>query len=142
MPCRQRNQDCGGRSGPPLNVDFRRHLRAHMTLCVIWRLTEPLTRSPELRLRVRGVPQVERTVRAPYNTTSGRDCAKSLRLCLHGTCPQNPPHAPVTGGVFCPDQIFLTSAVERIWYIQDSQGQIPLSSEYGIYKTVKARIWP
>ena len=27
------------------------------------------------------------TVRAPYNTISGRDCAKSLRLCLHGTCP-------------------------------------------------------
>ena len=25
---------------------------------------------------------------APYNTTSGRDCVKSLRLCLHGTCPQ------------------------------------------------------
>jgi len=28
------------------------------------------------------------TVRAPYNTTSGRDCVKSHRLCLHGTCPQ------------------------------------------------------
>jgi len=28
------------------------------------------------------------TVRAPYNTISGRDCVKSLRLCLHGTCPQ------------------------------------------------------
>ena len=25
---------------------------------------------------------------APYNTTSGRDCLKSLRLRLHGTCPQ------------------------------------------------------
>jgi len=33
---------------------------------------------------------------------SGRDCVKSLRLCLHGTCPQNPPHAPVTGGGFSP----------------------------------------
>jgi hypothetical protein len=28
----------------------------------------------------------QRTVRAPYNTTSGRDCVKSLRLCLNGTC--------------------------------------------------------
>ena len=30
------------------------------------------------------------TVRASYNTcsASGRDCAKSLRLCLHGACPQ------------------------------------------------------
>ena len=27
-------------------------------------------------------------VGAPYNTASGRDCVKSLRLCLHGTCPQ------------------------------------------------------
>jgi len=26
------------------------------------------------------------TVRAPYNTTSGRDCVKSLRLRLHGAC--------------------------------------------------------
>jgi len=29
--------------------------------------------------------------RAPYKTTSGRDCVKSLRLCLHGTCPQRTP---------------------------------------------------
>jgi len=28
------------------------------------------------------------TVRAPHNTTSGRDFVKSLRLCLHGTRPQ------------------------------------------------------
>ena len=32
-------------------------------------------------------------VRAPYNTTSGRDCVESLQrvtlhFCLHGTCPQ------------------------------------------------------
>jgi len=29
------------------------------------------------------------TVRAPYNTISGRDCVKSPRLCLHGTCSQS-----------------------------------------------------
>ena len=34
-----------------------------------------------------GVP-LPNTVRAPYSTISGRDCVKSLRLCLHGTCPQ------------------------------------------------------
>jgi len=28
--------------------------------------------------------------KAPYNTTSGRDCVKSLWICLHGTCPQSP----------------------------------------------------
>ena len=28
------------------------------------------------------------TVGAPHNTTRGRDCVKSLRLCLHGICPQ------------------------------------------------------
>ena len=28
------------------------------------------------------------TVRTPYDTTSGRDCVKSLWLCLHGTRPQ------------------------------------------------------
>ena len=26
--------------------------------------------------------------RAPCNTTSGRDCVKSFRMCLHWTCPQ------------------------------------------------------
>ena len=31
------------------------------------------------------------TVRAPFNTSSGRDCVKSLRLCLHGTHPKNFP---------------------------------------------------
>ena len=30
-------------------------------------------------------------VRAPYNTASGRDCVKSLRSCLHGTCPRRTP---------------------------------------------------
>ena len=29
------------------------------------------------------------TVRALYNTSSGRDCVKSLGLSLHGKCPQN-----------------------------------------------------
>ena len=33
--------------------------------------------------------QIRDTVRAPYNNTSGRDCVKSLRLRLHGTCPQS-----------------------------------------------------
>ena len=28
------------------------------------------------------------TIRAAYTTASGRDCVKSHRLCLHGTCPQ------------------------------------------------------
>ena len=43
------------------------------------------------RFRVRGVrapASIRDTVRAPYNTTSGPDCVKSLRLSLHGTCPQ------------------------------------------------------
>ena len=30
-------------------------------------------------------------VRAPYNTTGGRDSVKTPRLCLHGTCPQGNP---------------------------------------------------
>ena len=29
------------------------------------------------------------TVRDPYNPSSGRDCVKSHRLCLHGTCLQS-----------------------------------------------------
>ena len=37
------------------------------------------------------------TVRVPYNTTSGRDCVKSLRLWLHGTCPQRGEGAGVGG---------------------------------------------
>ena len=38
----------------------------------------------------RGESDNERTraVRAPHNTTSGRACVKTHRLCLHGTCPQ------------------------------------------------------
>jgi len=31
---------------------------------------------------------IQDTIRAPYNTTGGRDCVKSLRICLPGTCPQ------------------------------------------------------
>ena len=33
------------------------------------------------------------TVRAPFNNTSGRNCMKSLRPCLRGTCPQSQAHA-------------------------------------------------
>ena len=35
------------------------------------------------------------TVRAPYDTTSGRYCVKSLRLCLHGMFPRTRPSPPV-----------------------------------------------
>ena len=45
----------------------------------------------------------DRLLHRACNTTSGRDCVKSLRLCLHGTCPHTPPHAPVTGGGFSPE---------------------------------------
>ena len=39
------------------------------------------------------------TVRAPDTTAGGRDCVKSLRLCLHGTCPRHPrlPQRPPAG---------------------------------------------
>ena len=33
------------------------------------------------------------TAKAPDHTTSGRDCGQSLRICLHGTCPQTQSHA-------------------------------------------------
>jgi len=36
-------------------------------------------------------------------------------------------------------------AVERMWHMEDSQGQImalAFSCEYGTWKTVKARSWP
>jgi len=44
---------------------------------------------------------IQDTVRAPYNTTSGRDCVKSLRLCLHGNCPQSVATATDCGAGEC-----------------------------------------
>ena len=43
--------------------------------------------TPVIQLKAAGVA-IQETIRAPYNTSSGCDCVKSLRLCLHGTCPQ------------------------------------------------------
>ena len=40
---------------------------------------------------------VESSVRAPYNTTSGRDCVKSLWRCLHWICPQTFPRRVACG---------------------------------------------
>jgi hypothetical protein len=37
---------------------------------------------------------IQDAVRAPCTTTPGRACVKPLRSCLHGICPQTPPHAP------------------------------------------------
>ena len=70
------------------------------------------------------------TARAPSNTTCGRDCVKSLRLCLHGTCPQTPPHAPVMG------------VVSFQIYVVPSSRVGSAKRKYGTCQTVKARIWP
>ena len=43
--------------------------------------------TPVIQLKAAGVA-IQETIRAPYNTSSGCDSVKSLRLRLHGTCPQ------------------------------------------------------
>ena len=51
-------------------------------------MTTRVSPTDAARVGLAGVCCIGNTVRVPYNTTSGRDCVKSLRLCLHGTCPQ------------------------------------------------------
>ena len=57
-----------------------------------------------LALHVPAVMRFCASVRSPRKTTSGRDCVKSLPLCLPGICLQNPPHAEVTGDGSSPER--------------------------------------
>ena len=60
--------------------------------------------------------KVKVCVRAPHNAASGRDCFKSLRLYLPGTCPQSvrPPGKSHTQS--CPCEISLQDTVRRLGF--------------------------
>jgi len=56
-----------------------------------------------------------RDTTAPDNTTSGRDCVKSLRRCLHGTCPQKRAGGGWRSAILACQNLSKTKGDERRW---------------------------
>ena len=82
------------------------------------------------------------TVRAPYDTTSGRDCVKSLRLCLHETFPQlfsvdaSPgPKAglPVQGPLQITAVNFERKVAPQCFVLHKNVGPLSKSSMFGVF---------